>query len=280
MVDLRRRIEEAAAFLNPRLPAPPEVALILGSGLSELVAEAEEGVAIPYEAIPHFPRVTVEGHAGELLAGRLEGRWVVALRGRFHYYEGYSMEQITFPVRVMRALGASILIVTNAAGGITPELEVGDLMRIVDHINLPGLAGISPLRGPNDPELGPRFPALTHAYDRRLGALAEAVARELGFELKRGVYVMNAGPAFETPAEVRLLQTLGGDAVGMSTVPEVLVAVHSGMRVLGISLISNINLGDPDTVPNHEEVLAAAAAARPRFAALLRGILRRLEEAL
>lgn len=277
MTDLYTRIQEAAGAIGERTTQRPAVAIILGSGLGTLADGAAGATTIPYAEIPHFPQSTVEGHRGELVLGTLGGCEVAIMRGRFHYYEGYSLEQTTFPVRVLRALGAGILLVTNAAGGLRGEWQVGDLMRIADHVNFPGMAGNTPLRGPNDARLGPRFPALTDAYDRELGAIALEAAGELGVPMREGVYGMLAGPSFETPAELRMLRQLGIDAVGMSTVPEVIVARHGGMRVLGISMISNI--ATPDAPPaNHEEVLAAGEAVKPQFTALLLRILQAIHQ--
>jgi purine-nucleoside phosphorylase len=271
------QIEVARAYVASRSAQQPTVALILGSGLGSLADELENIDTISYTDIPHFPHSTVEGHKGELALGTLSGRSVAVMRGRFHYYEGYDLQQTTFPVRVLQALGAKTLIVTNAAGGLRADWHVGDLMRISDHINFPGMAGQHPLRGPNDPRLGLRFPAMTHAYDQELGALAQRVALDMGVTLRQGVYAMLAGPSFETPAELRMLQAWGVDAVGMSTVPEVIVARHGGMRVLGISMISNI--ATPDAPPaNHEEVLAAGEAVKDSFTALVREILARLPD--
>ena len=275
MTELFDRIQESATFLRRRTDLRPSVAVILGSGLGALTDDLVDGTALPYAEIPHFPRSTVQGHRGELVLGKLGGCPVVVMRGRFHFYEGYTLEQTTFPVRVMGTLGARTLIVTNAAGGLRGDWQVGDLMRIADHVNLPGMAGQHPLRGPNDERLGVRFPALTDAYDAELGALAHTVAAEVGITLHDGVYGMLTGPPFETPAELRMLRLLGIDAVGMSTVPEVIVARHGGMRVLGISMISNI--ATPDAPPgNHEEVLAAGEAVKPRFTALITQLLSRL----
>lgn len=273
--ELYERIQQAVVAIRQATDLRPAIGLILGSGLSALADDMATSATLPYSTIPFFPHSTVEGHRGELVLGHLDGCPAVVMRGRFHFYEGYTLEQTTFPVRVMQALGAHTLIVTNAAGGLRPDWRVGDLMRIVDHINLPGMAGHHPLRGPNDPRLGPRFPAMTDAYDAELGALAHALAAEIGLRMHDGVYAFLAGPSFETPAELRLLQRLGADAVGMSTVPEVIVARHGGMRVLGLSMISNI--ATPDAPPaNHEEVLAAGEAIKPQFTALLKRLLRRL----
>lgn len=269
------QIEAARAYVASRSNQQPNVALILGSGLGGLADQLEAADTIAYADIPHFPHSTVEGHKGELALGALSGRSVAVMRGRFHYYEGYDLQQTTFPVRVLQALGCQTLIVTNAAGGLRADWHVGDLMRINDHINFPGMAGQHPLRGPNDTRLGVRFPAMTDAYDAELGALAQRVAVDLDLPLRQGVYAMLTGPSFETPAELRMLQTWGVDAVGMSTVPEVIVARHGGMRVLGISMISNI--ATPDAPPaNHEEVLSAGEAVKDTFTALIREILARL----
>lgn len=278
MTNVYDRISEAADVIRRRSNVQPAVAVILGSGLSALADDVGAAATISYESIPHFPRSTVEGHRGELVIGALSGCNVAVMRGRFHFYEGYDLDQTTFPVRVLQALGAHTLIVTNAAGGLRADWKVGDLMRIADHINFPGIAGQHPLRGPNDPRLGVRFPALTSAYDVELGRLAHDVASEVGIALHDGVYAYLSGPSFETPAELRMLQLLGVDAVGMSTVPEVIVARHGGMRVLGISMISNI--ATPDAPPaNHEEVLAAGEAVKPRFTRLLTRLLEQLARA-
>lgn len=268
-------IEQARAVIAAQLATSPRVGLILGSGLGALADELEQAVVVPYRAIPGFHEPQVAGHRGELAVGVLSGQPVAVLRGRFHFYEGYTMQQVTFPVRVLRALGCETLIVTNAAGGLHPDWQVGEIMRIADQIFLPGMAGHHPLIGPNDERLGPRFPAMVGAFDPELASLARAVAAEQGLTLREGVYCMLSGPGFESAAELRLLRVLGADAVGMSTAPEVIVARHAGMRVLGLSLITNLAL--PDGPPaNHEEVLAAGELARARFAALIRGVLARM----
>jgi purine-nucleoside phosphorylase len=273
--NLYDEIEAARAAIAARAAMQPRVGVILGSGLGGLADELEDAAVVPYADVPGFPRSTVVGHRGELAVGRLAGQPVAVMRGRFHFYEGYSMQQVTFPVRVMRALGCDTLLVTNAAGGLRAEWPVGDLMRIADHIFLPGMAGHHPLRGPNDDRLGPRFPAMVGAYDAELAALAHAVADEQGTTLRQGVYLMLTGPSFESAAELRMARVLGADAVGMSTAPEVVVARHMGMRVLGISLVTNQAL--PDGAPaNHEEVLEAGEAAKPKFGALIKGILARM----
>ena len=271
------QVLEAAGAIKARTPLKPSISLILGSGLGDLATEISEPTVIPYAEIPHFARSTVVGHAGRLLIGTLEDVPVVAMQGRFHVYEGYSLQVLTLPVRVMRQLGAHTLIVTNAAGGVNPAYRPGDFMLIRDHINMLGLAGVNPLLGPNDERLGERFPPMANAYDAELRALAHSlVASWPEVALREGVYTMVGGPNYETGAELKFLRTIGTDAVGMSTVPEVIVARHSGMRVLGLSLITNSATGDEKEEVNHAEVLAAADAVRPIFAALVRGIVREI----
>lgn len=272
---MHEQLEQARALLAPRLPMTPKVGLFLGSGLGALADELEDAVVIPYADIPGFHMPQVVGHRGELAVGRLSGQAVAVLRGRFHFYEGYTMQEVTFPVRLLRALGCDTLLVTNAAGGLRPEWRVGDIMRIADQIFLPGMAGHHPLIGPNDDTLGPRFPAMVGAFENELVDLARSAATELGIPLREGVYCMLAGPSFESAAELRMLRGLGADAVGMSTAPEVIVARHMGMRVLGFSLITNLAL--PDGPPaNHAEVLEAGEAAKPTFGALIRSVLDRM----
>jgi purine-nucleoside phosphorylase len=274
MEDLFAQIEESRAAITARGGVQPRIGVILGSGLGGLADELADAVVVPYADIPGFPRSTVVGHRGELAIGRLAGQPVAVLRGRFHFYEGYSMQQVTFPVRVLHALGCDTLIVTNAAGGLRPDWAAGDLMRITDQIFLPGMVGHHPLRGENDERLGLRFPAMVGAYDTELGRLALSVAQDQGTTLREGVYLMLSGPSFESGAELRMCRTFA-DAVGMSTAPEVVVARHAGMRVLGISLVTNLAL--PDGAPaNHEEVLEAGETAKPKFSALLKGILARM----
>ena len=265
---------EVATALQAQTSMKPTIALILGSGLGELADEIEDAVVIPYADIPHFAHSTVVGHAGRLVLGMLEGVPVVAMQGRFHFYEGYSLQEVTFPVRVMHMLGAQALLVSNAAGGVNPIYKPGDFMLLRDHISLPGLAGANPLIGANDERFGARFPPLAKAYDPALRSIAYTVAeRYLELTVHEGVYTMVAGPSFETGAELRFLRTIGTDAVGMSTVPEVIVARHMGMRVLGMSLITNTATGDESEEVNHAEVLATGNAARQGFAALMRGII-------
>jgi len=269
---------EAADAVRLRIGAPPHIGLILGSGLGPLVEEIEGATAVPFGEIPYWPVSTVQGHAGRLVAGTLEGTPVLAMQGRIHFYEGYSMAQVVLPVRVMRLLGVDTLILTNAAGGLNPSFHAGDIMVIEDHIALPVMAGFSPLHGPNLPEFGPRFSVHTRTYSPTLRRLAHEVAAEQGWTLREGVYVSLSGPTFETPAEVRMLRGWGGDSVGMSTAPEALAAYHAGMRVLGLSTITNMSLDSTATVQvvSHEEVLRLGRQVVPRLAALLRGMLRRL----
>jgi len=269
--------EAAAATVRERIELQPRVGLILGSGLNPLAEAVENSAAIPYGDIPHFPVTTVEGHSGRLIVGRLEGQAVVVMQGRAHYYEGYSMAEVTFPVRVMQVLGIEALIVTNAAGGLRPEFKAGDVMLITDHINLIGMSGLNPLRGPNLDALGPRFPDMSEPYDSGLQMLAKRAAAEAEVPLHEGVYVCLAGPSFETQADLRFLRLIGADAVGMSTVPEVTVARHGGTPVLGLSGISNVaSVGDVPAETTHEEVLEAGRMLVPRLETIIRGVLRAL----
>ncbi len=267
-----RQIKETAAFLQGRLAAPPEVAVILGTGLGELADRIEAAQAFPYSELPHFPRPTAPGHAGRLLAGTLRGRNVLALQGRFHLYEGYSAAEVGFPVRVAAALGAKALIVSNAAGGLNPRFRRGELMLICDHINF---TGHNPLRGPHEPALGERFCDMSRPYDPELARLAEEVALEERILLHRGVYVSVLGPSMETPAETRLLRLIGADAVGMSTVSEVICARQAGLRVLGISCITNVNLPDAMEPAPIEAVIAAATAAGGKLSRLVEKVIER-----
>jgi purine-nucleoside phosphorylase len=274
----RSHFEAAAAAIRGHSQLTPKTGLILGSGLNPLAKSVEDATAIPYGEIPHFPTATVEGHVGQLIIGRLEGQVVAVMQGRAHYYEGYSMAEITFPVRVMQVLGIESLIVTNAAGGLNPEFQAGDVMLITDHINLIGMAGLNPLRGPNQEEFGPRFPDMSEPYDGHLQALARQAAADANVDLREGVYICLAGPSFETRADLRFLRLIGVDAVGMSTVPEVTVARHGGTRVLGLSGISNVAvMADvPPAETTHEEVLEAGQVLVPRLEAVIRGVLRAL----
>jgi purine-nucleoside phosphorylase len=269
-------IEAAALAIRQRTDLVPRVGLVLGSGLGALADEVAEPQVLRAAEIPGWPDPTVEGHAGRIVLGRLQDQPVIVQQGRVHYYEGVSMSQIGLPIRVMQRLGIETVILTNAAGAVNPDFLPGDLMLITDHLNLVGMAGLTPLRGPNLDAFGPRFPDMGQVYDRRLQALADEVAGELGLELRHGVYVCLAGPAFETPADLRFLRLAGVDAVGMSTVPEATVARHGGLKVLGISGISNKANLDGANLTTHEEVLAAGRVIAPKLSALIRGILRRL----
>ena len=250
--------------------------MILGSGLGSLANAVEDPTEIPYGELPHWPVSTVLGHQGKLVIGNLEGRPVLVMQGRTHYYEGYSMDRVTLPIRVMQRLGIEILIVTNAAGAVNPDFEPGDLMLITDHLNLVGMAGPNPLRGPNLDEFGLRFPDMSQAYDREFHKIARQIAQDTGMLLNEGVYVGLAGPSFETPADLRFLRAIGVDAVGMSTVPEVTVARHGGMRVLGISGISNKANLDGNTITTHEEVMEAGEVMVPKLINLVRGFLQKI----
>jgi purine-nucleoside phosphorylase len=272
----REQYEEAVRFIQSRTTHQPQVGLVLGSGLNPLAEMVDSADVIPYGDVPHFPRPTVEGHQGRLVVGWLAGVPILVMQGRVHFYEGYSMQQVTFPVRVMQVMGIQTLIVTNAAGGINPSFHAGELMLITDHINLIGMVGFNPLYGPNDPALGPRFPDMSEAYDARLRHVARQVAQENDILLREGVYVGLSGPSFETPADIRFLRTIGADAVGMSTVAEVTVARHGGMRVLGISSITNVAAVEPGQETSHEEVLAAGQQIVPRLMTLIQGVLARL----
>jgi purine-nucleoside phosphorylase len=254
----------------------PQVGIILGSGLGSLADEVRTVASIPYGEVPGFPPSSVIGHAGRLVLGELEGKRVAVMQGRFHFYEGHPMQQVTLPVRVLKELGIEVLMVTNAAGGLNPDFQAGDLMLIEDHINMLGFGGANPLLGPNDPDLGPRFPAMNPAYDPELRRLALQTAKECNIPLRQGVYIVLAGPNYETPAELRMLRQWGADAVGMSTVPEVIVARHAGIRVVGISNITNMALGDSLEPVNHDEVLAVADQSRPRFVTLMKALVRKL----
>ncbi len=270
------QFEEAAAAVRAQTRHQPAVGLVLGSGLGPLADAVQDADIIPADSLPHWPRSTVEGHVGRLVIGQLEGQTVLVQQGRAHFYEGLSMQQITLPIRVMQLLGLHTVILTNAAGGINPAYRPGDLMLLTDHLNFMGMAGHSPLRGPNVAAWGPRFPDMSQVYDRELRGLAVSEAQSSGLLLHQGVYVCLGGPSFETPADLRFLRLAGADAVGMSTVPEATVARHGGLRVLGFSGISNAANLDGDTVTTHEEVLAAGKAIVPKLSTVICGVLRRL----
>lgn len=269
-------INQAVDAIRARTDLIPQVGMILGTGLGELAESVENAVIIPTAQLPRWPISTVEGHKGRLVIGTLEGVKVLALQGRTHFYEGYSMGEVTLPVRVMQRLGCDKMIVTNAAGAINPDFSPGDLMLLNDHINLIGMGGANPLFGPNLDEFGPRFPDMSQPYDRELFAVARLACEEADIAFQEGVYVSLPGPSFESPAELRFLLGIGADAVGMSTVPEVIVARHGGMRVLGISGISNKANLDGSTITTHEEVLEAGKVLVPKLTALIRGFLAKL----
>jgi len=270
MQDLAAQIEEAAAVIRRQWTAHAHAAIILGTGLGQVAELIGAEATFEYPDIPHFPHSTTVGHAGQLICGRLQGQSVVAMSGRFHAYEGYTHQQITFPVRVARALGAELLIVSNAAGGMNPQHAAGDIVVIEDHINL---MGDNPLIGPNDELLGPRFPDMSQPYDRGLIDRALRIARREDFVAHKGVYVAVTGPNLETRAEYRFLRTIGADLVGMSTVPEVIVAVHAGMRVLGLSIVTDMCLPDALEPAEIDKILATAAAGEPKLRAIVLGVL-------
>jgi purine-nucleoside phosphorylase len=267
---LYERAEHATRVIRSRISVEPRIALVLGSGLGGFADDFEEAVAIPYEDIPGFVRSTAQGHAGRLVVGKIDSVPVLAMQGRVHYYEGYSLEEVTFPVRTFGLLGVKTLVLTNAAGGIDVQLTQGVLMVISDHVNL---MGVNPLRGPNDERFGPRFPDMSAVYSPELQELVVDEAKAIGAEVRRGVYGGLSGPSYETPAEIHLLRALGADAVGMSTVPEAIVARHMGLEVLGISCITNMAAGISDEPINHEEVMATGDRVRETFAELLRRVI-------
>ena len=267
------KIKDTAEFIRAEVGELPKVAVILGSGLGDLVNHIEIKKEIDYHNIPNFPVSTVEGHAGKLIFGNLGGKYIMAMQGRFHYYEGYDMKEVTFPVRVMKEIGVETLFVSNAAGGMNKEFKVGDVMVITDHINL---FPENPLRGKNYNELGVRFPAMTEAYSLALINMADDIAREQNIRLMHGVYVGTTGPTFETPAEYEYFRVIGGDAVGMSTVPEVIVANHAGMKVFGVSVITDLGGKDIKEIPTHEEVQKAAVKAQPIMTTVIKEMLSRL----
>ena len=273
-INLLEKIQETSEFIKQRVSGKlPETAIILGSGLGALVNHIDIEVEIPYAEVPNFPVSTVEGHKGCLIFGNLAGKYIMAMQGRFHYYEGYSMQEVTFPIRVMKAIGIKTVFVSNAAGGMNPNFRVGDLMIITDHINV---FPEHPLHGKNINELGPRFPAMVDAYSPRLVKLAKDIAKEKGVRLMEGVYVGTQGPTFETPAEYSYFWRIGGDAVGMSTVPEVIVARHSDIEVFGISIITDLGVEGAVEKASHEEVQKAAAAAQPIMAMLVQEMITRM----
>jgi purine-nucleoside phosphorylase len=267
------KYQDAVAYIEPKLTEKPTIGLVLGSGLGVLADEIENPVVIPYNEIPGFTKSTVVGHKGQLVIGKLHGKQVVAMQGRFHYYEGHEMEAVVFPIRVMKLLGVETMIITNAAGGINESYGEGNLMLISDHINL---TARNPLIGANEDDMGTRFPDMSEAYSKELRNLAKSVAAEQGINLQEGIYVGLLGPSYETPAEIRMLRTLGGDAVGMSTVPEVIVARHMKVKVLGISCISNMAAGILEQPLSHEEVMATTERVKSQFLTLVKGVVAKL----
>jgi purine-nucleoside phosphorylase len=271
---IRSEIEAAAQYVRDHTRHHPEFGIVLGSGLAALAEAVENPDFVPFHEIPNFPVSSVQGHSGRLVIGKLEGRSVLVMQGRVHYYEGYSMSQVTLPIRMMHVLGIHTVILTNAAGGLNRAFKPGDVMLITDHINLIGMAGQNPLRGPNDDSFGPRFPDMSQPYDGGLRELALKVAADNQLALRQGVYICLAGPSFESPADVRFLRSIGADAVGMSTVPETVVARHAGLRVLGLSGISNALSGEESGLQTtHEEVLEAGRVLVPRMMTVIRGVL-------
>ena len=266
-------ILETATYLKNRLSKTPEIGIILGSGLGGLVKEIKIEIAIPYEEIPNFPISTVEGHSGKLIFGELSGKFVMAMQGRFHFYEGYTMQQVTFPVRVMKEIGIQTLLVSNASGGVNLNFRVGDLMILTDHINL---FPTNPLMGKNNPVLGPRFPDMSEAYSKELVKKAVAIAEKNGIKVQQGVYAGLSGPCFETPAEYRYIRAIGADAVGMSTVPEVIVARHGGIPVFAISIITDMGVGAEAGDVSHEDVIHVANNAEPKMTLLLKELIKEL----
>jgi len=271
-----QQIDEAADTVRQRSSYKPRVAMILGSGLNGLADSVQRPDIIPFGDLPHMPVSTVHGHAGRLVIGELEGQIVFVMQGRVHFYEGYTMGQVTFPIRIMQRLGIEMLFVTNAAGGVNPDFVPGDVMLITDNLNLIGMTGMNPLFGPNIDELGPRFPDMSQAYDRELMNKARQSASDENIQVREGVYCCLSGPSFEGPADLRFLRGAGADAVGMSTVPEVIVARHGGMRVMGISGISNKANLDGSTMTTHEEVIEAGKVITPKVEKIVRGVLRAL----
>ncbi len=273
MEKILEQLNEASQYIASSIQAKPQIGIILGTGLGDLVEKIEWKKIIDYKAIPHFPVSTVAGHAGRLIYGILSGKEILVMQGRVHYYEGYSLPQVTFPVRVMKKLGIKVLIISNAAGGLNPHFSAGEIMVITDHINF---TGQNPLIGPNLEEFGPRFPDMSTVYDRTLIALFEEAALQREIKINKGVYVGVIGPSLETPAETRFLRMMGADAVGMSTIPEVIVAAHCGLRILGISAISNINLPDCMQPASISDILANAAKAGEKMIIILKEFLKKI----
>ncbi|MFZ5353532.1 MAG: purine-nucleoside phosphorylase [Bacillota bacterium] len=273
-MNLMQRIEKAAEYINSKIEIKPEIGIILGTGLGSLAEQIENPTVIEYSQIPEFPVSTVVGHAGRLLIGKLEGKNVVAMQGRFHYYEGYPMQDVTLPVRVMKLLGIKLLIVSNACGGLNPSFKAGDIMIITDHINM---LGNNPLIGPNLDEFGPRFPDMSNVYDKELVTLMEATAEKLGQKVQKGVYCAISGPNYLSKAELRMLITIGSDTVGMSTVPETVVAKHCGLKVAGVSCITDMAIPDTLVSPTHEEIVKVAESVKPRFVSLVKHFIKEVQ---
>ena len=272
-MDIYQKLVEATSFLKPFVINNPTIAVVLGSGLSNFIKELEVEKEIEYDAIPHFPVSTVKGHHGKLIFGSIAGKAIIAMAGRLHFYEGYSAEEVVFPIRVLKMLGVEVLLVSNAAGGVNPGFKVGDLMIITDHISF---ATKNPLVGKNDDHLGPRFPDMSEPYKKGLISMAKEIAKQQTIDVKEGVYFGVTGPTFETRAEYKMIHLLGGDAVGMSTVQEVIAAVHSGIKVFAMSVITDIGIREEDNIITHEEVLEAAHKAEPLFSTIFRELIKRL----
>ncbi|WP_058485419.1 purine-nucleoside phosphorylase [Defluviitalea phaphyphila] len=272
-MEIQNQIEKASEYILNKSKFKPEIGLILGSGLGDLGNEIESKEIFPYQNIPYFPISTVEGHVGQLIIGELQGKTVIAMQGRFHYYEGYHMNEVTFPIRVMKKIGVKTLIVTNAAGAVNENYKPGDLMIIKDHINF---AGINPLIGKNLDEYGMRFPDMSNAYKEELRNKVKEAAKELEIDIREGVYTYFTGPSYETPAEIKMVRILGGDAVGMSTVPEVITAIHSGIDVIGISCMTNMAAGILDQPLNHEEVIETSKKVKEKFIKLMKVLIKNL----
>jgi purine-nucleoside phosphorylase len=268
------RINKAADFIRTKIDFKPEIGIILGSGLGALAEYIENPIIIEYSAIPEFPVSTVEGHASRLLIGTIEGKKVIAMQGRFHYYEGHTMQDITLPVRVMKALGAKLLIASNACGGLNPDFSAGDIMAITDHINM---MGSNPLIGANLDEFGPRFPDMSEVYSKKYISQLQAIADRQGIKLQRGVYCAISGPNYASKAELRMLITIGADTIGMSTIPECMVARHSGLEIVGLSCITDMAIPDTMTSPTHEEILKVAEGVKPKFVSLVNQFIKEVQ---
>jgi purine-nucleoside phosphorylase len=272
-----KKVSEAAKFIQDRIDVKPQAGIVLGTGLGNLAGEIEHAVIIPYEEIPHFPSSTVEGHAGELIIGRLSERNVIAMKGRFHFYEGYNLQDVVFPVRVMKSLGIKFLILSNASGGLNPGYSVGDMMFIEDHINMMNLMNENPLKGTHVEEFGSRFPDMSHPYDKGILEKAENIANRLGISFRKGIYAGMTGPTFETPAEYSYLRYLGADAVGMSTVPEAIAADQMGLPVFAVSVISDLGVKGKIVEISHKEVIDAASLVEPHMTRLIKALLAEMD---